>query len=742
MKRLLARGGAACVLLTLLACGGSGSDVPPAPQFAIVLPAENPAWIAYQVADAAGDDVPEVEPARYLPDALAHARGVAPRPQPAPPLENAFCDFPPVYDLRALGRSTPAWGNDCPCGWCWTYAVIASIESSLTPWGLRNLSENHVQLASWEGAKCNKGGTALVPEPYLAAWQGPVDEADFDACSGVRLGEIPRLPERAHVQSVVLLPDRRGPLDNCWIKWAVTNLGGVYASSNLSGYAVTLDTDNTHYDPAPDVTVHAVTIVGWDDTFDRNRFYCSRPDLGPDEHVPPGDGAFIVKDDTGPDQFEQGHWYVSYYDGSIAKTAVAFVAEPLGMLSRVYQWDPDGVFDTCVGLSLDGYHLVSWQANVFTAKSDEYLAAVSVAEVSSYDADYHVRVYVDPVNGPTAPGGPVAEFDVSLPTRGYFTFRLPAKVPLHAGQRFAVAVRGVDRLDGQPTLLAVERPPLPGSKVTAGPGQSFLSVDGVTWSDVDTLAKTLQQLADTNVRIKAFTTPSVASTAHLDVGDLSVVWDLENDGPNAATVRPIARRQAKRDFGFEPVGDEIPAVRYGDGSGPDVESPDGWIPLPAGAHVTAVSAAGAYGDGEQIVWRVDVQDVGVENVVLPGREHPLNDLLVETVAVVAVDPADGAEIGDARVDAVTLSFDRPVTVGPGLRSLRLDCASEVKVLLPAVGGRELRIVPTTPCTARAEDGAGGTTWHLVVPSDAVLSEDSGAPMAGDLHTTFVVHAAP
>ncbi len=34
---------------------------------------------------------------------------------------------------------------------------------------------------------------------------------------------------------------------------------------------------------------HAITIVGWDDSFDRNKF----------TQVPPGDGAFIVKNSWG-----------------------------------------------------------------------------------------------------------------------------------------------------------------------------------------------------------------------------------------------------------------------------------------------------------------------------------------------------------------------------------------------------------------------------------------------------------
>ena len=151
---------------------------------------------------------------------------------------------------------------------------------------------------------------------------------------------------------------------------------------------------------------HAVTIVGWNDSYPASNF-ASRP---------PGAGAFIVKNSWGTGWGQQGFFYVSYYDTQFATNSqppTVFTAEPTTNYNVNYQYDPLG-WVTSVGRPNTIFPSnTAWGANVFTATSNQQLSAVSFY-AGSLNTQYQVYVYTDPTSGPiggteyTGPSGTIA----------------------------------------------------------------------------------------------------------------------------------------------------------------------------------------------------------------------------------------------------------------------------------------------------------------------------------------------
>jgi C1A family cysteine protease len=718
-------------LARLFGRGGLGGFRPSAVPSHFTLVAPSPAFLHYVKELEAGHAVPDYAPLKFDPGSVATALG---RKLPAPPVAPGLCSFPASYDLRTLGRVTPA--RDATCGSCWTFAAIGSLESFLAPAEIRDFSEAHMQLRNGaDDAACDQGANYEIATFYLAAWKGPVNEADFDPTvqpqyAGPGAAPVRKkyaAPIQKHVQDVYFLPDRKGPLDNFWIKTAVTNLGGIYSSVSRAVFSPYLSIHNTYYHPTSP-SVHAVTIVGWNDNFDRNLFYCGDPSVPDDQQVPPGDGAFIVKDDGGPDWGDNGYIYVSYYDGSIGTSMAAFTAEPLGNYDRIYQYDPDGPLDILDGQGIQ----YSWQGNVFTAVADEALTAVSFYELWNPSMDYQVRVYLDPTNGP-AGGTLAATTDVSMWVLGYRTVKLPQKVVLHKGQRFGVVLRGHDRYGGLPSPFYIETPDAMHTKVKAGPGESFVSTDGQTWQDLTTVQIGTKTLTNANVCIKAFTRSLVTLVANLDPANLT--WTFTNNGSKDEWVKPVAHERINVDGVFQDQGEDIFAATFQVGTGDVQTTLDGWILVPSGTTVTARPPDGSIHSGVLVRTRYSVVDPYTGATIPRSIWKHFGELLATPLHVVSTDPASGALVNYLGLSMITVTFDATIKAGLGLQGITVTSPSETKSIVTYMNGNQLQIFTSTPLGSTE---LGGTIWSVHLPADAVLSQTLGNPLAQDCDWSFRV----
>jgi C1A family cysteine protease len=397
-------------------------------------------------------------------------------------IPTALRGYPPVYDLRTLGKVSKV-KDQYNCGCCWAFGTYGSLESYLLPSESWDFSENNLKNThGFDFAPCYQGNNDMSTA-YLARWSGPVNERNdpYDPTSGISPSN---LPVQKHVQDVYLLPARGGPLDNDNIKWALMTYGGISAYMSWSDACYDSSHYTYYYSSSHQAGGHYVTIVGWNDKFDRNRFSGA-------SGTPPGNGAFIVKNSWNEIWGENGYFYVSYYDYWICGWGAVFTAEPPTNYHRVYQYDPLG-HDNNFGYNSD----TALFANAFTAVANEQLSAVSFY-TGAINSQYAIFVFKDPESGPLSQTVYI-ESKGTIPVPGYHTVQLSTKVPLTAGHKFSVVVQL--RTPGYNFPIPIEEPQQGyTSAATARAGQSYVSSDGNSWRDLTS------RVANANVCLKAFT---------------------------------------------------------------------------------------------------------------------------------------------------------------------------------------------------------------------------------------------
>ncbi len=463
----------------------------------------NPDFVRYRAQCALGHARPAAAAATrrlgHVPAPVNLSRLQGRGPAPA---STAKAAFPRAYDLRTLGRVSAVRNQD-PHGTCWAHAALASLESCLLPGASNQFSVNHmVNLAGFDNGY-DDGGGGTMATAYLARWNGPVLEADDPYPNP---GHSPRLPPVAHVQQVDILPLRSGPLDNDALKRAVMTYGAVDTGMYWDDAAYRT-AHAAYYYAGGESANHSVAIVGWDDDFPADRFAAS----------PPGPGAFIVKNSWGPEFGDGGYYYQSYYDHVLGfdENLAFYSADPVTNYDGLYQYDPLGL------VGLWGFDApTAWAAAVFAATSSAPLCAAGVYAPqpgTRYDLQIHTGV---------TPGQPRSGLAHGVQTgtlahAGFCTIPLDAPVALAAGDRFAVVIRLAAPSLRTPVAVEYAQSNY-SSRAAAAPGETFLSADGIAWSDA-----TLRE-ATASVCLKAYV------GAGAPPGPVSAVVPVDYDGDGRA----------------------------------------------------------------------------------------------------------------------------------------------------------------------------------------------------------------
>ncbi len=464
---------------------------------------------------------------------------------------DAAAPFPSTYDLRDYGRVTPVRSQD-NFSTCWIMAATGSLESAaVTAEGqARDFSENN--LADHMASRLVYEGMAPseLAAAYFARWEGPVLESSDPYPRPGRSPEYLRAVR--HVQEILFLPQRApGTADNDAVKWAVMTYGGVDAEIDFDTNAKDRfwNAATNSYYALRDVPDHHVLCVGWDDAYPAADFAIR----------PPGDGAFLIKNSWGTDFGEQGYFWLSYYDPSFGKALAVFDGvESKDDFDAIYQYDAlgrSGWIDAGSGGES------AWYASRFTCAGSGDVAAVSFYTPVPGTA-YEVRV-AGSVRGVAS--APVAAAGTTA-VGGYHTVRLEQTAAVTAGRVFIAAVRVTT--PGWSRPVPVERPSaLIAPRARAG--QSYVSVDGSSWSDLTSLPG----LSRANVCLKAFVNASGTGDTrrpHVDVGGgavrrgatAKVRWRLSD--PAFSSASAIVVLTLRDSAGGVVATRRIPAVAVGE----------------------------------------------------------------------------------------------------------------------------------------------------------------------------------
>lgn len=425
--------------------------------------------------------------------------------------------IPDVDDL-------PKQRNQNPYGTCWAHAAMATAELSMLKQGYiaDPLQADYSELAlayfgynkvvdPLGGTKGDTivgipaegetifdiGGNRSLTPHMLAGWIGATDEAKvpYSSASDALSNGIDAkyaYDDAAHVKNALEYNIRENPE---LVKAAIIKNGAIDVSyyENSKYYNAA---NNCYYNNVNTTTNHAVTIVGYDDTFSKTNF----------TEQPEHDGAWLIRNSwTTLETYKwsrYSYFWISYDDTSISSKVISYEYEPADKYDNNYQ------YDSCAGTGTLYLGETFYSANVFKAHASSAESLKAIMFYTAYaQVDYTVDIYkldddyTSPIDGEKVTS---ASTTGSTTAPGYYTVTLADDVFLWEDDIFSVVISL--HKDGDTPGVAYETDitwSWVNASVAAEEGESFYSTNGTSWRDIKTFKSSSHNIG--NYRIKALT---------------------------------------------------------------------------------------------------------------------------------------------------------------------------------------------------------------------------------------------
>ena len=332
-------------------------------------------------------------------------------------------------------------------GNCWAYAACSVAESYLVKHGMASknidLSEAHLTYYMYNNTgdpySNTDGDRTIVTSPKGYAGVGADPRAVELALSTFGLAEESGYPESLlnngmsgtkadqYNTKYLLTNSKLICSDNTQnykdqIKQAIFDNGSVFATYYDQGNYY--GDKNSYYNPdKKNILNHAISIVGWDDNFDKTNF----------NSQPTENGAWLIKNSWGPGFGDSGYFWMSYEESSLGYVySFDFTKnDHLG----IYQYD--GTQNPLCSASITYTNI----ADVYKVTKDkENLTAVSIGS-KSIGVAYKLKIYTnlqDP-NNPIA-GTLAIEQEETIQNVGMNYVQLNKEISLQNGTYYAIVI--------------------------------------------------------------------------------------------------------------------------------------------------------------------------------------------------------------------------------------------------------------------------------------------------------------
>ena len=325
------------------------------------------------------------------------------------------------FDLRKLGLVTDV-RNQGSMNACWAFGIAGAFESAflIATNQTIDVSENNIQnlglrYSIYGDTALTELGRFYTGLNYFLSWFGALNEEDDVYDELGKISPLMFVDNAYHIVDVILVEKNEKSLKEALTKYGALDLAVLGASMNSKYYNSTYH--SFYCNDGEEAPNHFVTLVGWDDNFDKNKFTIPAP----------GNGAWICKNSWGTDWGEDGYFYVSYYDLPISVKnlkAIGFVIENTENYDKLYQ-------NAYQGPIVYTYEYDDYVVD-FTSQNDDIIAGVGTY-FENTNTPYTISIYI----------GDTLVYTQNGKSRfaGFETIKLNQYIAVQPGCNFSVRIK-------------------------------------------------------------------------------------------------------------------------------------------------------------------------------------------------------------------------------------------------------------------------------------------------------------